>query len=163
MGKLSVNSRTGFKEKISVIFAKSFNRTCRGRLSRRPEVIRNDFPINLSFPPNAHFFRTGRTRRRGTGFTSRPRGAGTLRRTVRSSFPHRATARWGPQCGPPIELRFRLPKRLRLRREFEFRAASLGGPSRHCPWKQKNRTVFSSYPALFVVLFSIRQKMEGSL
>ncbi len=52
----------------------------------------------LSFP------HTGRTRRRGTGLTSRPRVAGTLRRTVRSSFPHRATARWGPQCCPPVFL-----------------------------------------------------------
>ena len=46
-------------------------------------------------------FCTGRTRRRGTGLTSRPRRAGTFRRTVRSFFPHRATARWGPKCGPP--------------------------------------------------------------
>ncbi len=80
------------------------------------------------FSPNEQFIRTGRTRRRGTGFTSRPRAAGTLRRTVRSSFPHRATARWGPQCGPPIEFRFRPPKRLRLRRVFPLWAAVGGGP-----------------------------------
>ena len=66
----------------------------------------------LLFSPNVKIIRTGRTRRRGTGFTSRPRRAGTLRRTVRSFFPHRAMARWGPQCGPPNKLRFRLSKKV---------------------------------------------------
>ena len=55
-------------------------------------------PPYLFASPNEQFICTGRTRRRGTGLTSRPRVAGTLRRTVRSSFPHRATARWGPNA-----------------------------------------------------------------
>ena len=58
----------------------------------------------LLFSLNEQFICTGRTRRRGTGFTSRPRMAGTLRRTVRSSFPHRATARWGPKMRPAYRI-----------------------------------------------------------
>ena len=133
---------TAFKEDSPSVFVKSFIRVCRGRLSWRPAVFPENFPqphppnsrksifkrrtgrrprrptsYETSFPyllfsPNAPTPRTGRTRRRGTGLTSRPRAAGTLRRTVRSSFPHRATARWGPKCGPPIEFRFRLRKKV---------------------------------------------------
>ncbi len=115
------------REKICVIFAKSFIRACRGRLFWWPAVLRNNFPIYF-ISPNEPTTRTGRTRRRGTGFTSRPRAAGTLRRTVRSSFPHRATARWGPHAARPSNSDSASPKRLRLRRVFPMWAAVGGGP-----------------------------------
>ena len=99
---------TAVLEDYSVIFAKSFIRTCRGRLSRRPAVLRNSLRISR-FPVQR--FRRGCRPRRPVPVNIRA-----------------VNQRWtGRPGGRPLRKR----KNELLRNSMVTRAAKRGGPYKH--------------------------------
>ena len=124
-GRIGNKKGAGRPARPRIEFSKNFNRSRRGRLSRRPVLSNSrNLPIDTVraaalgcppyFPP--HFVHRAPY---GPDTSSRePLNLGlqvfALRRWLGSSFPHRATARWGPYAARRTQNSHtrRLPKKV---------------------------------------------------